>query len=278
MTVGLRRSAAGLVRATHPLPALAVTLLVSAVAASRGARGGTLALVLLSTAAGQASVGWSNDYLDRERDRASGRREKPIVAGDVRARTVLLGAFAAFPVSVALSVPLSLEAAGVMLAAVASAWLYNAGLKSTVFSWLPYAVSFGLAPVYIWLVTGETLPPGWLPAGTALLGVAGHLVNVIPDLDADRSTIVRGLPHRLGLGGSLLLACATLLAVMGLVLYQTRPLVPVQVVAAGLATALIGVVAWAGLTGRVRLGWRLTIAAVGAIVAAFVASPLASRL
>ena len=274
----MARRALGLVRATHPLPALAVTTLVSAVAASRGARGATLALVILSTAAGQASVGWSNDYLDRDRDRAADRRDKPIVAGDVAERAVLLGALVAYPLSAALSVPLGVREAVVMTVAVGSAWLYNALFKSTVWSWVPYAVSFGLAPVYIWIATSGVVPPSWLVLATALLGVAGHLLNVIPDLEADRATAVRGLPHRLGLRGSLLLACAVLVGVLALILSATAPPATAQLVAAAVALALVGGIAWAGLRGSGRLGFRLTIVAAAAIVAVFLLAPAASQL
>jgi len=238
----------------------------------------TLALVALSTAAGQASVGWSNDYLDRERDRAAGRKDKPLVAGDVGERTVLVGALVAFPLSVALSLPLGFHEAVVMLVAVGSAWLYNAAFKSTALSWLPYSVSFGLAPVYIWLATSDALPPGWLVAGAALLGTAAHFLNVIPDLEADRATAVRGLPHRLGLKGSLLLACAVLGGVLALVLVATGPPRGSQLLAAAIAGGLIGGVVGTGLRGRGKIAFRLTIAAAAAIVAVLLLSPDAARL
>ena len=267
-----------MLRATHPLPALSVTVLVTAVAAFRGARGGTLVLVALSTAAGQASVGWSNDYLDRERDRTTGRGDKPIVAGDVGKRTVLRASLLAFPLSVALSVPLGLGPATVMAGAVGSAWLYNAVLKSTLWSWAPYALSFGLAPVYVWLATSGGVPPIWIVVGTGLLGAAGHLMNVIPDLEADRAASVRGLPHRLGLRGSLLLACVLLMGVLVLILAATAPPSAGQLAAGALALLLTACVVWAGLRGRGRLGFRLTIAAAAAIVGVLLLSPSASRL
>ena len=273
-----QRQRLGMLRATHPLPALAVTALVTAVALSRGAGGGTLLLIALSTAAGQASVGWSNDYLDRERDRAATRTEKPIVAGDVGERWVLTAALAAFPAAAALSVPIGWEAATVMVIAVGSAWLYNAVLKSTLWSWVPYAVSFGLAPVYVWVATSNVMPPAWIMVATALLGVAGHLVNVIPDLDEDRATSVRGLPHRLGLRGSLLLACALLAGVLALILTATAPPSAGQLAAGASALLLTAGIAWASFRGRGRLGFRLTIAAAAAIVAVYLLSPSAARL
>lgn len=262
--------ALGALRATHPLPAAAVTALVGLVTAARGADPDTLGWVIASTAAGQASVGWSNDYLDREHDAGGGRGEKPLVSGEARPRTVLVLAMVALPLSLALSVPLGLRESGTMLLAVASAWAYNLGLKATALSWLPYAVSFGLAPSYIWLATGGIAPP-WLVAGGALLGVAAHLLNVIPDLERDRATGVRGLPHRLGLRGSLLLACLILAAALALILGAAGA-GAWSVPAAFLAAVLIGAVAWSGLTGRTGMSFRLAIGAAGAIVLVLIAS------
>lgn len=263
-----------LARATHPLPAVAVTVLVGALAAARDSP--ALAWMVASTAAGQASVGWSNDYLDRERDAAAGRAEKPLVSGQVSPGLVLGAALATAPLSVALSLPVGAAEAGVMLAGVASAWTYNLGLKATAVSWAPYAISFGLVPVYVWLAAGDT-PPAWLVVGGALLGVAAHLVNVLPDLEADRAASIRGLPHRLGPRASLLLACALLASVMTLLFVFGGPVNQGRVGATALAAGLVAGVAWAGLRDRLRLGFRLTVAAAGAIVLLVALSPGAIR-
>jgi 4-hydroxybenzoate polyprenyltransferase len=267
------RGLVGLLRATHPLPAVAVTALVGVVAAARGASGGTLAWVLASTAAGQASVGWSNDYLDRDRDRAAGRTEKPLVAGDVSALAVLVAALVTLLLSPALSLPLGVREAGVMLVAVVSAWGYNLGLKATALSWLPYAISFGLAPVYVWLATSGSLPPAWIVAGTALLGVAAHLLNAVRDLEADRVGLVRGLPHRLGLKTSVLLGALLLAVALALVLVAGGRLEFARVGTGLVAAVLVIAASWAGWRGRGRLGFRLTIGAAAAIVLVFVLSP-----
>jgi 4-hydroxybenzoate polyprenyltransferase len=255
----------GLLRATHPLPAAAVTLLVGGLAAVKAVPPGTLAWIVASTAAGQASVGWSNDYLDRERDAAAGRTEKPLVAGLVSPRGTLGAAVAAFALSVALSVPVGLLEAGVMFAGLGSAWAYNLWLKATVLSWLPYAVSFGLVPVYVWSAAGDTAP-AWLVAGGALLGVAAHLVNVLPDLEADRIGSIRGVPHRLGPRATLALACVFLASVPVLALAFGGPMTVARAGAAGLVGGLVAGVAWAGARGRYRLAFLVAIAAAGSIV------------
>jgi 1,4-dihydroxy-2-naphthoate octaprenyltransferase len=60
----------------------------------------------------------------------------------------------------------------------------------------------------------------WALVLGALLGVAAHFANVLPDLDDDERTGIRGLPHRLGRRASgvviyAALALAALLAFLG---------------------------------------------------------------
>jgi 4-hydroxybenzoate polyprenyltransferase len=263
-----------MVAATHPIPAASVTTLVAVLMAARGAAASTLAWAVASTAAGQASIGWSNDYLDRFEDARVGRRDKPLVARDISAALVARAAAMTFAAAVALSVPLGLPETAVMAVAVGSAWIYNLGLKRTALSWLPYAVSFGLVPVYVWLSTGA-LPPLWLVGSAALLGVAAHLTNVLPDLAADAVLGRRGLPNRLGPRAALLAACALLLAALGLVLVAggtTRAAAPGMAVAAVAAAGLIGGVFVSVRRGRPRAGFYLTIAAAAAIAAVLVLS------
>jgi 4-hydroxybenzoate polyprenyltransferase len=261
-----------LFRATHPVPAAAVTALAGAVVAVRGAGPAVTALATASTLAGQLSVGWSNDYLDGGEDAAAGRRDKPIVAGEVSPSAVWWSATAAFPVSVALSIPLGLPSATVMAAALTSAWAYNLGLKRTVLSWAPYALSFGLAPVYLWLAGGEGLPEGWIVGAAACLGVAGHLTNVLPDLEADRARGARGLPHRLGPRGSLAAAAVALSATLGLALGLGSGPDGGTLAAAAVAAALVIAVVAAGAMGKGRAAFLLTIAAAAAVVAVFLLS------
>ena len=64
---------------------------------------------------------------------------------------------------------------------------------------VPYVVCFGLLPVFVVLgCPGTPAPPWWLPVAGGLLGAGAHFANVLPDLDDDAATGVRGLPHRLG--------------------------------------------------------------------------------
>jgi len=194
---------ARLVRACHPEPTVAVTTICTALAGSTGLSPVTVGAAVLT---GQLSVGWSNDWIDADRDRAVGRPDKPVVQG-LPVATVRGAALLALVACVPLSFLMGRYAGAAHLVAVASAWAYNARLKATVLSFLPFALSFGLVPAVITLAQdGHPLPAWWATGAGALLGVGAHAANVLPDLDDDRRTGVRGLPQRLGRARATLLA------------------------------------------------------------------------
>jgi 4-hydroxybenzoate polyprenyltransferase len=223
-----------LVRACHPEPTAAVTALAAGLAASVGGSPLRVAAAFLS---GQLSVGWSNDWFDARRDLAVNRQDKPVVQG-LPVTTVRLTALLAAAACVPLSLLLGTRAALVHLVAVASAWLYNRWLKATVLSVAPYALSFGLVPSVVTLsLEGHPWAPWWATGAGALLGVGAHGANVLPDLEDDAATGIRGLPHRLGrqvttvlsglalLGATLLLALGPGLTVAGTVALVLAPVI-----------------------------------------------------
>lgn len=208
MSVG--RTAVALTLACHPGPTVAVTAVTAVLAAAVGHRLGGAALVSAAVLTGQLSIGWGNDWLDRERDRTSARRDKPVAAGTVGPSIVLGAALATVGACIVLSMLTGVVPGGLHLAAVTSAWAYNLGLKATLASALPFAVSFGLLPAFV--VTAAPGPghaPVWMVLAGALLGTGAHFANVLPDLDDDVATGVRGLGHRLGRR-----ACAAAAAVL----------------------------------------------------------------
>lgn len=180
--------------AAHRGPTVAMVTIATALA---GLIGAPLGLTFLAVLAGQLSVGWQNDLVDAERDAAVGRIAKPLVAGSI-SRTALRRAFF---VAAVLVLPLSLLAFGVAggvahTAAVISAWSYNLGLKRTLFSFVPYVVSFTLFPATIYLGANRQ-PPLWILIVGAIAGIVIHLLNAWPDVDDDLAVEVRGLPQRL---------------------------------------------------------------------------------
>jgi 4-hydroxybenzoate polyprenyltransferase len=203
----------GLWGSTHPGPTLVVTTLSFALGLSIGLEPWRLALLTLSVFAGQLSIGISNDALDAARDRAVGRTDKPIARGDVSLRAAWVAASASLVVALALSAPLGWRMLAAHALLLGSAWSYNAGLKSTAFSLVPFIVSFGLFPSLATLSAPDpAFAPGWAWVAGAALGSAVHLTNVLPDLDDDERTGVRGFPHRIGPRASAVLAAAAVLA------------------------------------------------------------------
>ncbi|MET4223177.1 UbiA family prenyltransferase [Oerskovia enterophila] len=261
----------GLALASHAGPTAVVTVLAGFFAVGVGSGAGTTALVTAAVLSGQLSVGWSNDWLDARRDRAVERADKPVVAGLVSVRQVHAAALAAAAACVVLSLATGLVAGLVHLVAVASAWSYNAWLKSTVWSWAPYAVSFGLLPLFVVLASpGDRVAAPWAMTATALLGVGAHVANTLPDLEDDRATGVRGLPHRLGRTGASVLAPAVLVTAVGVVVLGP-PGPPTAVAWVGGAVAVVlavsaGVVAVRRTTSRLPFALSMAVAAVCAVL------------
>jgi len=199
-----------LVRASHPLPAVAVSAVAAGLALGSDRPLGSAAVATAAVFAGQLSVGWLNDLVDAPRDALVGRTDKPLAAGEIRPAAVRAAFIASAVAAVVLTLLSAPLAAAAHLAALASAWAYDLRLKSTAVSVLPFAVSFGLLPAF--LSNGDPFPPPWLIAAAATLGSAAHFVNVLPDLADDAATGVRGLPHRLGPLPSRLATAALVLA------------------------------------------------------------------
>ncbi len=197
---------------THPGPCVVVTTLTFALGVAVGLEPWRLVLLAAAVLAGQFSIGLSNDVIDADRDRASGRTDKPIAQGVVSKRVAWHAALACLAVAVLLSVPLGLAMVLAHLATIGAAWLYNAALKRSVFSLLPF-LSFGLLPSLATLSAPDPqVAAPWATAAGCAFGVAVHLTNVLPDLEADQRTAVRGTPHLLGARASAVLAA---LAVVG---------------------------------------------------------------
>lgn len=243
-----------LLAASHPEPAVAVTAVAAALAASAGRGAWGVVAVALAVGAGQLSVGWCNDYVDRDRDAVSGRRDKPVARGDLSAESVRIAAAVSLAAVPFLSLLSGWRAAIAHCVAVAFAWAYDLGLKATVFSVVPYAIAFGLLPVFVVLgLPGAPLPPWWAPVSGALLGSGAHFANALPDLSDDLATGVRGLPQRLGPQISQLLSIVLLLSAS--VVLALAPGVPASTAAAvlvvlALLAALALVVAGAVLGRR----------------------------
>ncbi|AZS38522.1 1,4-dihydroxy-2-naphthoate octaprenyltransferase [Microbacterium lemovicicum] len=207
------RVAGVLWRSTHPGPSVVVTAIAVVLGSAAGLDLWRIAVLGAAILLGQLSVGLSNDAFDAARDRANARADKPLARGDVAVRTAWIAAGATVAAALVLSAVLGIGMLVAHLIALASAWAYNARLKATPVSVLPFIVSFGLLPSLVTLSAADPrLAPAWAWVAGGAIGVAIHLTNVLPDLDDDARTGIRGLPHRLGRTVSAVIAALALVA------------------------------------------------------------------
>lgn len=192
--------ASELARASHPGPSVAVTVVTAGLAASTGHPWLSGILVTAAVFTGQLSIGWSNDLIDADRDRLVGRQDKPAATGDLSPQVLRIATGGAVALCVALSALCGWRSGlAHLVLVVGSGWAYNLGLKRILLSPLPYAVAFGALPSVVTLaLASPRVAPLWMTATGALLGVAAHFLNVLPDLADDARTGVLGAPHRIG--------------------------------------------------------------------------------
>jgi 4-hydroxybenzoate polyprenyltransferase len=203
----------GLIRATHFGPTVLVVTISFFLSLTQFSWVGSLQ-VAWAILAGQCVVGWTNDFLDADLDREANRLKKPLVSGLITEILLKRAIGIALAVALVLSLagPLGIKGTLIHFLGILSATLYNLGLKQTIFSMLPYIVSFGAMPWAIYLSNGNR-PPTWIYLGFILFASAFHFLNVLKDLESDLAQGIMGLPQHLGRGRSI--ACAVVLASMG---------------------------------------------------------------
>jgi 4-hydroxybenzoate polyprenyltransferase len=250
-----------------------VTGITTALAVRSGRDATGVVAVAAAVLSGQLTVGWTNDLVDRHRDRAAGRTDKPLVAGTIEPGTVRLAAWLALLACVPLSLLSGWRAGLVHLGAVAMGLAYDLRLKATAASAVPWLVAFAALPAFVTLgLPRPVVPPWWAMAASGLLGGGAHFLNALPDLEDDSRLGVSGLPHRLGPGPTLA-AGALLLSASALVLVLGPPGLPgVGASVVGAATlAVVGLLVVAARRGRPRRAWSLVLVtaalAVGLLVA-----------
>jgi 4-hydroxybenzoate polyprenyltransferase len=242
------------VRAYLVLPHLWAVLVVVAATAAFGllAAGGSppagrFTLLILAMLGGQLAIGALNEYCDREAD-AIAKPWKPIPAGDVSPAAALGITAGGLLLMVAAAALLGIVELLVLTLAIGCGLAYDLGLKRTPISWLPYLIALPLVPIWSWLAM-DTFQPRllWLYPLGALLIVAIHLAQVLPDIPADRRHGERGLGVFLGERWAppvmWLAAFASTLAVgLGATLFGARPLAGVlpAILIAGLFVAALG--------------------------------------
>jgi 4-hydroxybenzoate polyprenyltransferase len=193
-----------LVRAAHPVQAVVTAGVMGAAASLSGRPDREFALVTATVLVGQAIIGWHNDVVDRKRDAAHERPGKPVAAGALEPGSVWFAICCGVLLVVPLALGSGLRAGCAYLLSVLVALLGNVLLRKSVWSWVPWAVSFALLPAYLsyggWGGQAQGDPPTVLMTVlAALLGVCVHVLLALPDLVADNEDGLRHLPLRLAL-------------------------------------------------------------------------------
>ncbi|MCW2895518.1 MAG: hypothetical protein QOG28_3405 [Trebonia sp.] len=257
--------------ASHPGPSLAITAMATVLAAEAAPSGFGPVLVAPAMLAGQLSVGWSNDACDAARDVAAGRTDKPVARGEISVRSLWVAAVVSVVAALAMSAAISLLTMGILALLVGAGWAYNLGLKSTPWSGVMYLLGFGPLPAYAAsTLPGQPSPRFWVCVAAALVGLGAHFVNVLPDLTADLSSGVRGLPQlvaaRWGPGAARAAALVLLLSASALLVVEASP-ARRWVAVVGLCFSCV--LAVAGAVGTGRTPFRAALAIAGADVAVF---------
>ncbi|HBJ73030.1 MAG TPA: ubiquinone biosynthesis protein UbiA [Actinobacteria bacterium] len=245
----LGRTSGLLIRASHPAPALAVTVVMSTLAWRSGWESTPLALFTLAMLSGQLSVGWSNDAHDADMDHAAKRSDKPVVAAELSVRLLWRCALVALGISVVASLAAAGLAGAFHVMSLAAAWSYNLRLSRTGWSWLPYAVAFGLIPPFV----SEGLEPPSTPTLWSILvfmaiGVAAHLANAAQDTTTDAEYGHTSSAIILGESKTKSIAVGLLLFGTALLVWQLWASNPALAVATAVLSTAIGIVGFARST------------------------------
>lgn len=214
-----------LARAAHPAQGVGTALALALAAALTGRPLAEVGLVGATVLVGQSVIGWADDLADRERDARQDPR-KPLVRGTVEPGSVGFAALVAVLLLVPLAVSAGPTAATAYLASVAVAVVGDRLLHARALSFVPWAASFALLPVYLshggWGGEGTgRWPSPAMVVLAALLGLCVHVLLALPGTAADHQEGERSLPLRLAqwLGATKvgwLTAAATALVVLAL--------------------------------------------------------------
>lgn len=201
----------GLLKASHFGP-LTIVVVSSFIVASIDYDLSDSIRIAIAIFAGQLFVGWSNDLIDYQLDLQANRLSKPLVSGSISKEFLRTSIYFALVATLLISLLSPLKIIGTIfhLMGLVSAFLYNIKLKATVFSPVPYLISFAALSLAIYLPLGF-MPPLWIFLGYLLFPTAFHFFNVLKDLEKDVNQGILGFPQRIGRSWSIAVAITLLL-------------------------------------------------------------------
>jgi 4-hydroxybenzoate polyprenyltransferase len=229
----------GLLRLAHPLPTLLNAIIAAALTSTAGGSAAQSILAAITMLGVHTSIGAMNDLLDQASD--AGREEKPLVGGSVSPREARVMVVVAATAGLAAASALSSTSLAIAAAGATLGYLYNAGIKRTPISFLPFALGVALIPVFAWSAAAAPLPTAIatlcliaLPGGSALA-----LQNALADRELDQSVGANGAVVRLGHRRTILMI-ALLHGITYLLILVSAPVTasPVLLTAGGLLLGL----------------------------------------
>ena len=221
----------------------------------------------------QSAIGITNDIFDRELD-AAAKPWKPIPAGLVSPPLAIAATLTLIAATLALGATLGAGSLALACVGTACGLAYDVRLKRTLLSALPYMIAIPTLPLWVWLTLGEwhAVLLWLLPLG-ALIGLALHLANTLPDIDSDTSNGVRGLAHALGSRRSMFVAWSAFALALALSLVLAFAVsydVAVYAAAfvAGVGCLVASVAAYLFLRSSAALQFGFGILSIGAAILA----------
>lgn len=170
-----------------------------------------LGLYLAAVLATQLSIALHNSWCDRAAD-AVAKPWRLVPRGAIDPAPVLFAALGLLVLGLTLAWTQGTGVLTLVAAGTAAGFVYNAWLKRTLWSWLPFAIALPTLAVCSLLVAGRL---DGIPYELYLIGVplvlAIHLADSVGDIEGDRLAGSRGLAGRLGARRSYLSCWAGLL-------------------------------------------------------------------
>ncbi len=255
-----------LIRLAHPLPTTLNAAVAAGLTVIAGGSSDQALLAAITMLGVHTSIGALNDLLDRTTDH--GRSEKPLATGEVSertARTVIATGAAAGLGAASLLGPLSLQIA--VLGATLG-YLYDAGIKRTWASFLPFAFGVALIPLFAWSAASREpsmhvllLSAAAIPGGSALA-----LQNALADFSLDAAAGMRSVVVRIGERAARAAAGVLHLIAWLAITFSGAAYPPAQLIGGALLTAGLAL-GWRTSVQARRRGWE--ISALGLACCAF---------
>ena len=224
------------------IPVVLGAALVFVWVASSGAPPASTALFLASLLLTQVAIAFHNNWCDRDLDAAT-KPWRLIPRGSLGAVSAHRIGWALFALGVAVAVPLGPLVVLAIAIGTGCGFIYDAGLKRTIWSFAPFCVALPTLPVAAFLVAGRSdalLAVAYLVG--APLVVAIHLADALPDIAHDRAFGLRTVAVRLGTRRAYLACWAGVATAAGLaILFWPTGGRPGPLFAASLAVLGLGV-------------------------------------